>query len=1473
MEAKCFPVEFPTALNTFNERRDNKLSPSRYFNSRIFSADNRFAQNPEYIFFALYATEVQQIHDNISIALRRGKTKTADGREITASMLRDHDEVKQLIRRDEGYKFLAKIRGTPAYWDKSKKDVFAMIRQLGIPTFFITFSAADRRWNEIDNAILISQGKQPMTPEQHKNMTWQEHCDIIMSNPATAARMFQQRVHMFINDVILSPANPIGEVQDYYYRTEFQQRGWPHIHMIAWVKDAPVFDTDPDSEIVDFVDKYVSCEFPPEDDAELHEIVSNVQIHTKRHTRSCKKTGQVCRFNFPRPPSMTTFICRHRDPTEHLDDEQYQEQLTVEEENAKHTLKTMWNAIESSNGDTDFSEILEKIKTTQTEFQDCLSVLAKRNTVYLKRGIKDQWVNNYNPHLIRCWNGNMDIQYILDPFAATVYMLSYLTKSEREMGDLLRNAQREAREGNVDAVSELRKLGSVYLQHREISVMGAIYQTCSMPLKQSSRSVVFLQTDVDGQKISLPLRDLQDKAGNSEEVWMTSQIEKYIGRPKSARYNSMCMAEFFSTHYQVASKTQTDEYDSDNQHEDSDNGDDNNIPEGASLQKKRHGHKKKKAPITLAKCSAKMKERSHGKPAVIRYPRVSIKKDKERYYMNMLRLYLPHRTEELKPPSYPTFESYYLQGSTTINQQPYNVVDVVQENMKDFEPENADKIDEAWEALKEVPDLQDAWNALNPEGEQQRLDDRLEMLDRNTLDDSDDDFANIEIPELQQHTEHQHMPRCAIETCRPEISEEQVEFMVRQLNDKQRQLFNYVTKWCNDKATDYTLPPFHIFLTGGAGTGKSHLIKCITHYSKKAFAPMTETADEVTVLLIAHTGTAAFNINGQTICSALGIPAKASKLYVPVEEGNLNTLRMKYRHLQLVIIDEISMVSTIQFDYIHGRLQQIKGTSDTCCFGNVSILAVGDFYQLPPIGPRKPLCFPRDEILKDLWTMRFKLAELTEIMRQKDDVIFAQMLNRLRTRRKDDPIDSRDMQLLQSRIVSQNDLSPPNDALYLFFRNDDVDEHNNKKLAYLTTPTFTIRAIDIDQKDGQVIRVNKIPHKTTRKDDTTLADELKLAVGARVMLISNVDVTDGLCNGVSGYVKGIEFSNTNTMPTVVYVKFDNARIGAKTKTTEFIPPEYQECVPIKPRKESFHLKSKSFTTTREQIPLKLAWAVTIHKVQGQTTDQAVISMKYLQKAMAYVALSRVTHLDGMYLTNFDETRICCDEDVAVNIANMPLCDLSRGNPLLDIDHQHHFVIVHHNIQSLNRHFEDLKSNTEIRKAHVICLSETWLQNDTDRESLTIDGFSLETVISGKGRGVAMYIQNSIKYNVVPLSTNECDMLAIRTSGKTNILIATIYKPTATPPRLFNNDMNDITAQIELLDTDFKVLLGDFNRDLMKDQILPAFNSYNQLIEDPTTTGGTLLDHIYIKPTPQHYIASVMTTHYSYHHPTFVAIKY
>ena len=247
------------------------------------------------------------------------------------------------------------------------------------------------------------------------------------------------------------------------------------------------------------------------------------------------------------------------------------------------------------------------------------------------------------------------------------------------------------------------------------------------------------------------------------------------------------------------------------------------------------------------------------------------------------------------------------------------------------------------------------------------------------------------------------------------------------------------------------------------------------------------------------------------------------------------------------------------------------------------------------------------------------------------------------------------------------------------------------------------------------------------------------------------------------------------------------------------------------------------------------------------------------------------------LINYDPSKIFCNKDIETNVAKMSSFDLSSANPLLELDHNRNFIIAHHNIQSLRCHIEDLKSNTQMRNAHVICLSETWLTDNNDNlEDLVIDGYTLETLNIGRARGVAMYIQNSVDYSVLPILSNDCDTLAIRTYGATNMLIAVVYKPPGTRYGTFCTEMNNITAQTELLETDHAVFVGDFNIDLMKDNTIPprVFENYYQAISEPTTSNETLLDHIYIRPNPSinDFTASVLPTYYSYHRPVFIAIK-
>ena len=306
-EATSFPGLFPLGKNTFPQPRETKLSLSKYFNARLFSADLRFAQNAQYIFFAQYAKEMDQLLSGISIAMRKGATKTKEGRQITADMLQDREQLAQIVKSDTGYRHFESLRGSPAYWKRTMNDLFAMIRQLGLPTFFVTFSSGElsTRWPEVVETIERQKGNDCHKPE------YDQRCEILRSNPVFAVRHFDYRVKEFFKRVIRSPEQPLGNVIDSFIRLEFQQRGAPHIHCLLWVENAPVFDQDDDETVTAFVDRYSSCKLPDEsEDPELHEKVKNVQMHNKSHSPSCRKGKKTCRFNFPKCVAKETFISR-----------------------------------------------------------------------------------------------------------------------------------------------------------------------------------------------------------------------------------------------------------------------------------------------------------------------------------------------------------------------------------------------------------------------------------------------------------------------------------------------------------------------------------------------------------------------------------------------------------------------------------------------------------------------------------------------------------------------------------------------------------------------------------------------------------------------------------------------------------------------------------------------------------------------------------------------------------------------------------------------------------------------------------------------------------------------------------------------------------------------------------------------------------------------------------------------------------
>ena len=162
------------------------------------------------------------------------------------------------MRNEQAYKFLKNVRGSPAYWQDPLYDVLAMLQTLGIPTWFLTLSAADLHWPEIIQAVAVQLGRKLSKTDVLK-MSIADRSRYLHQNPITGVQMFQHRIEAFFSEYLLSAAHPLYHITDYVIKIEFKMRGSPHAHCWLWVKDAPKFDKDPDSVVCAFIDKYITA--------------------------------------------------------------------------------------------------------------------------------------------------------------------------------------------------------------------------------------------------------------------------------------------------------------------------------------------------------------------------------------------------------------------------------------------------------------------------------------------------------------------------------------------------------------------------------------------------------------------------------------------------------------------------------------------------------------------------------------------------------------------------------------------------------------------------------------------------------------------------------------------------------------------------------------------------------------------------------------------------------------------------------------------------------------------------------------------------------------------------------------------------------------------------------------------------------------------------------------------------------------
>ncbi|CAI5670377.1 unnamed protein product [Oreochromis niloticus] len=585
---------------------------------------------------------------------------------------------------------------------------------------------------------------------------------------------------------------------------------------------------------------------------------------------------------------------------------------------------------------------------------------------------------------------------------------------------------------------------------------------------------------------------------------------------------------------------------------------------------------------------------------------------------------------------------------------------------------------------------------------------------------------------------------------------------------------------------------------------------------------------------------------------------------------------------EIIVIDEISMVSKPLFAYVDARLKQIKGTQRP--FGGMSVLPVGDFYQLPPVRQSKPLCVYDPEQI-DLWQEHFQMITLTEIMRQKDDVAFAEMLNRIRVKEKTDELSQCDRDLLSQAVTAPEEC--PIEVLHIYATNKNVESHNTDTLKKLHSNIIIINADDF-QKDkctGRMARRDK-PFTGGRND---LPDTLNVAEGARVMLTRNLDTLNGLVNGAFGILIKVVRSENDGQIIKLGLRMDNRQSVRSNRSANAAS---DDLVYIERAEESLKFKG----AVRRQFPVKLAFACTIHKTQGLTTQTAVVSMKNIfEPGMAYVALSRVTSLSGLYLQDLDENKIYANPEVTAALQTMRQASVEEMMPLLQVretaSRPDTLTLIHHNTEGLPSHISDIKSHHEMCLADVLCLTESHLQGSFVADSLHLDGYTMfkrnrhvsytnfPHMASRSGGGVVVYLRNNFQVQVKQYLHNVTDLefLVLKVQAPFPALIAVVYRPPDYSLTPFMQNLVSLLDSLEIMDCHPIIVCGDFNENQLQSgrkQILEQFQSrgYSQLITSATTDKNTLLDLIFISQPQQSLHSGVLRTYYSYHNPVFCVLS-
>ena len=491
----AFPMLFPTGAADFLAPRHLAVTIGNYLKHLMMFEDGRFARHPRFRYFALN-TEMRWR------ALQAGRIYVRQHPHDAQLLV---EELRDMVGR-EGEMFSNRVlhyatslRGTRHYWFQQRSRLIAMVDTLGLPTVFFTHSAADLQWPELAHLIC---------PENPDSSSARSKAD--QENPAIADRFFYHRIVKFIDAFYVG----VLGASDYWFCFEWQHRGSPHVHGLAWLPDAPdVKKALADSEetsaadkeaLIQYVDNIVSTTNPAvlpdgsnvdeaslpktnphicnklysevEDfDQDLADLIATCQRHTRCSAAYCLRTHSVqqkCRFGYPKPlQRQTTLVTEEEDPV----------------------------------------------------------LLSARN---------DGLINSYNPVQLSAWRANVDMQYCVSRRKVIEYCAKYATKSEprsQPLKEIFSKIVRSLKEDS-SSLKAVQKLLINSVGERDFSAQETCHLLLQIPMFKASRDFVVLS--LDGS------RAVNDRLGEDQPATVLPTLDHYISRPTSANFERITLLRF-----------------------------------------------------------------------------------------------------------------------------------------------------------------------------------------------------------------------------------------------------------------------------------------------------------------------------------------------------------------------------------------------------------------------------------------------------------------------------------------------------------------------------------------------------------------------------------------------------------------------------------------------------------------------------------------------------------------------------------------------------------------------------------------------------------------------------------------------------------------------------------------------------------------------------------------------------------------